>query len=56
MTLAGLKIVKPGTGDAPGGSRCKKPEFAAVPEGPLQAWRMQEKRALLRLASRHGGP
>ena len=28
MTLAGIKIVKPGTGDAPGDFRCKKPEFA----------------------------
>ena len=28
MTLAGLKIVKPGTGDTPGDFRCKKPEFA----------------------------
>ena len=28
MTLAGLKIIKPGTGDVPGDFRCKKPEFA----------------------------
>ena len=28
MTLAGLKIIRPGTGDVPGDYRCKKPEFA----------------------------
>ena len=28
MTLAGLKIIRPGTGDVPGDFRCKKPEFA----------------------------
>ena len=28
MTLAGLEIIKPGTGDVPSDFRCKKPEFA----------------------------
>lgn len=28
MTLAGLKIIRPGTGDVPGDFRCKKHEFA----------------------------
>ena len=42
MTLSGLEIIKPGTGDAPGDFRCKKPEFAEYPNA-IAAYDQQQR-------------